>query len=254
MAEQNTIQSIPIDNLVPHPDNPNRMSKATFDKLVRNIERTGKYEPLIVRPSARQAGCLEIINGHHRWQALRKLGYKTADVVVWDVDDQQVDILLATLNRLAGSDVLAKKLALLKRLNERLSARELSKLLPQSAKQIEQLTNLKLPDAPAMPDSTDLPSALVFFVSDSQQQIIDQALSVAGQLRFVADAPDGERTCLEHSRKSRTACGERSRTATKAARRAAALTYIANAFLDNNQPLAGQGAGVGEQGSGVGDQ
>jgi ParB/RepB/Spo0J family partition protein len=242
MVEQNTIQSIAIDNLFPHPDNPNRMSKATFDKLVRNIERTGKYEPLIVRPSARQPGCLEIINGHHRWQALRKLGYKTADVVVWDVDDEQVDILLATLNRLAGSDVLAKKLALLKRLNERLSARELSKLLPQTAKQIERLMNLKLPDAPAKPASAELPGALVFFVSDSQQQIIEQALSVAGQLRFVADAPCGEG--------SRTACGEGSRTATKAARRAAALTYIANAFIDNNNA---QGSGIREQGSGCRD-
>ncbi len=46
----NSIQSIAIDRLIPHPDNPNRMSKANFDKLVRNIERSGRYEPLVVRP------------------------------------------------------------------------------------------------------------------------------------------------------------------------------------------------------------
>ena len=46
----NSIQSIALDKLVAHPDNPNRMSKANFAKLIRNIKRTGRYEPLVVRP------------------------------------------------------------------------------------------------------------------------------------------------------------------------------------------------------------
>jgi hypothetical protein len=46
----NVIRSIGLDKLVAHPDNPNKMSKANLAKLVRNIERTSRYEPLIVRP------------------------------------------------------------------------------------------------------------------------------------------------------------------------------------------------------------
>ena len=38
---ENMIQTIAIEKLIPHPDNPNRQSKANFAKLVRNIERTG---------------------------------------------------------------------------------------------------------------------------------------------------------------------------------------------------------------------
>ncbi len=202
----NGIKQIAIDKLLPHPDNPNRMSKVNFDKLVRNIQRTGRYEPLVVRPCPQRGGFYQIINGYHRWQVLKQLGYKTADVVIWDIDDHQTDILLATLNRLGGRDNIEKKLALLKRLNKKLAARELAKLLPQTTKQIEQLTNLKLPSVPATPPpATCFANPLVFFVNDTQQQIIEQALSLA-------------QVCENEK--------------TRAAKRAAALTIIAQKFLD----------------------
>jgi ParB-like chromosome segregation protein Spo0J len=202
----NKIQSIAVDKFVPHPDNPNRMSKANFAKLVRNIKRTGRYEPLVVRPCAFSSGrndhCqsvaavatakhshdnkavvdhFQIINGHHRWQALKELGYKHVDAVVWDIDDQQTDILLATLNRLGGSDILEKKFALLKRLNKRMEPKALAKFLPQTAKQIERLTNLKTLCAPITARANCFANALVFFVDDQQQKVIEEAVSLAGQ-------------------------------------------------------------------------
>lgn len=202
----NKIQSIAIDKLVAHPDNPNRMSKANFTKLARNIERTGRYEPLVVRPSGERPGYFQIINGYHRWQALSHLGHKTADVVVWDVDDEQADILLATLNRLTGSDVLDKKLALLRRLNKKMQASQLARLLPQTTKQIEQLANMKLPSAPA--DSKVFPTPMVFFLNDEQLRIVEDAL-------FLAQ--------LDLEQK------------TKAAKRAAGLTKIARFFLSTSR-------------------
>ena len=145
----NQVQSIALDKLVAHPDNPNRMSKAKFAKLIRNIERTGRYEPLVVRPCTQKPDCFQIINGHHRWRALRELGYKTTEALVWDVNDQDTDILLATLNRLGGSDILDKKLALLKRLNKSSfdgRTAKLAKLLPQTANQIRRLTKFAISD------------------------------------------------------------------------------------------------------------
>jgi len=210
MSDRSTIQSIALDRLIAHPDNPNRMSSSSFAKLVRNIEQTGRYEPLIVRPYREKPrhsrrgiaasrhcertkplalseahperdrrvkaegvqesralvtpakagvqrhreeldsrlrgndravgvsrtaipandnenqesrienrGRFQIINGYHRWQALRQLGYRRADVIVWDVDDHQADLLLATLNRLVGSDELSRKISLLKKLSKK---------------------------------------------------------------------------------------------------------------------------------------
>jgi len=202
----NSIESIALDKLLGHPDNPNRMSRANFAKLVRNIRRTGRYEPLVVRPWPDKPGYFQIINGHHRCRALAELGYKQADTVIWDVDDEQADVLLATLNRLGGSDELGKKLILLKRLNKRLQAGELAKLLPQTARQIERLTNLKRPDRPAKADENGFVNPLVFFLDDTQQQIVENAISL-----------------VEESKSKMT----------KAAKRAAALVRIAGHFVNS---------------------
>jgi len=202
----NAISSIRLDKLVAHPDNPNRQSEVTFNKLVRNIERTGRYEPILVRPHPEKEGYFQLINGHHRWRALVKLGREAADCVVWDIDDEQTDILLATVNRLGGSDELGKKLNLLKRLNKRMESGELAKLLPQTAKQLERLTNLKMPSRPAGVKSFSNP--MIFFVSDVQQGMIEKALSSVKE-------PAEEKT--------------------RAAKRAVALAYIAGEFLKQSK-------------------
>ena len=204
----NSIRSIPLERLNAHPDNPNEQSRVNFGKLVRNIERTGRYEPLIVRPSPDKAGFFQIINGHHRCHALMRLGYEAAECIVWDIDDKQTDILLATLNRLGGSDNLGKKLKLLKRLNKRLDSGELAKLIPQTQKQIERLANLKMPNRPAKINAKSLANPMVFFLEDEQQQIVENALSLVEEPKTKM---------------------------TRAAKRAAALTQIAGYFLNHSK-------------------
>jgi len=204
----NLIRSIPLEKLIAHPDNPNRMSKANLAKLVRNIARTGRYEPIIVRPHPQRKGCFQIINGYHRCHALTKLGHKTADCIVWDIDDEQTDILLATLNRLGGSDNLDKKIGLLKHLNKRMESAELAKFLPATAKQIERLVNLKRPKEPTNISEELFANPIVFFLNDRQQQLIENAISLAAE--------------------SQTKM-------TKAARRAAALAQIAECFLNHSK-------------------
>jgi len=204
----NSIRPISLERLIAHPDNPNRMSKANLAKLVRNIEQTGQYEPIIVRPHPQRKGCFQIINGYHRCHALTKLGYKTADCIVWDIDNKQTDILLATLNRLGGSDNLDKKIGLLKHLNKRMESAELAKLLPATAKQIERLVNLKRPRQPANINPQSFANPIVFFLNDRQQQIIENAISLAAE-------PQTKMT--------------------KAAKRAAALAQIAEHFLNHSK-------------------
>jgi hypothetical protein len=136
------------------------------------------YEPIVVRKHPEMEAGFQIINGHHRVAALVELGYETADCVVWDVDDAEAAVLLATLNRLAGSDVLDKKIELLNRLREDFGAGELAKLLPQTKKQIEALVNLKIPDVPSRPAGPSFGIPLVFYVSKEQLAKINEALSL----------------------------------------------------------------------------
>lgn len=188
------------------------MSRANFEKLVRNIGRTGRYEPLVVRPCPGQDGGFQIINGRHRCEALRRLGHETADAVVWNVDDEQTDILLATLNRLQGRDTLDKKLALLRRLSVALEIRQLAQLLPQTRGQLDRLVNAKpLARGPSAKPGV-LAKPMVFFVDPTQEHALEEAIARAG-----AGLPDGP---------------------TRALGRTAALTCIAQGFLDQNEPVA----------------
>ena len=133
-----------------------------------------------------------------------------ADCVVWDVDDEQTAILLTTLNRLAGSDTPAKKIELLKKLTERMGTAQLAKLLPQTAKQIERLANLKLTVTPLKAHAEQFAIPLVFFVTKRQQGIIENVLSSI------------ENRILSNDM-------------TKAQRRAAAITEIANQFMEGEK-------------------
>jgi ParB-like chromosome segregation protein Spo0J len=202
------VRYIPLEKLVAHPDNPNRMSRGNFAKLVRNIKRTGRYEPLIVRRHPGQRGCFQIINGRHRCEALKKLNRKTSQAIVWDVDDEQTDLLLTTLNRLGGRDILERKLAVLRRLNDRLAARELARLVPQTRGQLERLMARKPPAPRPTRDADAFAVPLVFFVSRDQQRAIEAALAKAP----VADE-----------------------ITTRAARRAAALTGLATERIPTSQ-------------------
>jgi ParB/RepB/Spo0J family partition protein len=218
------IKSIALSKLFAHPDNPNVMSDATFRKLIRNIERTGLYEPIVVRPHPKEKDHFEIINGHHRVKALEQLGRKEADCVVWDVDDEQTAILLTTLNRLAGSDTFAKKIELLKKLTERMGTAQLAKLLPQTAKQIERLAALKDSVQRTAGNVQYEPFAipLVFFVTKQQQGIIEEAIEAA------AFSPSTMLGTSEQRAVGRT-------KTTKAQRRAAGITKIASKFMEGEK-------------------
>ena len=200
------IRQIPLDKLVPHPGHPNRMSRATFEKLVRNVERTGRYEPLVVRPCPGRRGFFQIINGHHRCEALRTLGHKTAETVVWNVNDEQTDLLLATLNRLGGRDTLDRKLALLQRLSVAVALRKLAQLVPQTRGQLERLVHATRPLQTPARKGRIFATPIVFFADKAQERLVAQALAQAA-----VGLPEG---------------------LTRAAQRTAALARLARGFLD----------------------
>lgn len=211
------IWRIPLEKLLPHPDNPNRMSQGNFAKLIRNIERTGCYEPLVVRAHPRKAGFFQIINGHHRREALERLGHTDADVVIWPVDDEQTAVLLGTLNRLNGRDSLEKKLTLLRRLRAHMPVHDMSRLLPQTHGQLMRLLARRpfIRQKPRTADAVAVP--LVFFVDETQRRAIENALASA------VDSADAKG---------------------RAAKRAGALMRLAECFLTRAQGRRNRGSQV----------
>ncbi|MFH1614666.1 MAG: ParB/RepB/Spo0J family partition protein [Planctomycetota bacterium] len=210
----NSIKSIELAKLIEHPENTNRMNKSTFEKLVRHISRSGFYEPVIVRTHPVQEGFFEIINGHHRVKALHKLGCTVVDCVLWEVDDNDTRLLLATLNRLCGKDDVHNKALLYKRLNEKFDSSSLSKLLVENKSKIEKLvSSVNCRSVLPVDVKYDMPQAEVFFVDAEQHRIVEEALDLAAQ-----DSKENS----------------------KAKQRAHALTRIAKAYIDDNRKIGKQ--------------
>lgn len=72
------LQRIPLDRLNPHPRNANRMDEGRLEKLAHNINREGRYPPLIVRPDPWDPWAYRLLDGHQRVEALRRLGHEDA--------------------------------------------------------------------------------------------------------------------------------------------------------------------------------
>lgn len=179
MQNTTTIIRIPLEKLLPHPENPNRMSKQTFGKLKRHIAQSHNYEPLIVRKHPEIENCFEIINGHHRATVLKELGETFADCIIWNVDDDQARMLLATLNRLGGKDLLAAKIELIKNLSEKFNIKELTRLLPDTKQAIEKLKDITKPPQQITGNPNLFLNTLVFFLDDAQIKIVQTALEKA---------------------------------------------------------------------------
>lgn len=206
-----TLQWIPLGVLEPHPENSNRMPAHLMEKLKAHIERTGLYEPLVVRPigageatrtcpGAAAPGSrasrddleseisdlrcrYQILNGHHRARVLRELGHTRARCDVWEVDDDEARLLLATLNRLEGRDDPSARAHLVAHLAQGRSAQDLARLLPEPPDAVERLLRLaQPPPTPLAPEAIEPPARpMTFFLAEEQHALVTEALREAGR-------------------------------------------------------------------------
>jgi ParB/RepB/Spo0J family partition protein len=173
------IISVAVERLYAHPANPNKLGEAKFRKLVRQIERTGQYEPIVVRRHPQKEGAYQILNGHHRVRALKQLGRTRADCVVFRADDAQALVYLATLNRLGGRDNVMLKARLIEALCKRYGSRELARSLGDSARTIEKLAAFAGQQTPAAREERPALVPMTFFVSEADHAMLCEAFERA---------------------------------------------------------------------------
>lgn len=83
---------IAVDDLTPHPDNPNR---GDVDAIVESMENFGQYRAIVVNQNG------VIIAGHHVWEAARRLNYPQILCNVVQADETETLRMLLADNRLA---------------------------------------------------------------------------------------------------------------------------------------------------------
>ena len=179
---------IPLDDLVAHPLNSNVMPEDFQAKLRAHIKRTGRYPYLVVRPHPDASGKFQVLDGHHRIAVLKKLGHSEVRCDVWDVDDREAKILLATLNRLQGQDLPIRRAQLIHELLGDINVEDLAGLLPETDKQIEELhALLEFPadeiaeqlSAEAEQAEKVLPRVMTFVVTPQQEELVERAVELA---------------------------------------------------------------------------
>lgn len=182
------VKKIPLTDLLPHPLNANVMEENLLEKLKAHIKASGRYPFLIVRPHPEVEGKYETIDGHHRVAVLKELNFETARCDVWDINDRETKLLLATLNRLEGQDVPIRRAQLVHELLNEINTSDLAGLLPEEENQITELhALLEFPaeeiaaklEEEAEETEKVMPRVMSFVVTPEQEELISNAIEKA---------------------------------------------------------------------------
>lgn len=93
------IENIEIRKLHPFEGNPYKVrDDADMESLEESISEQGIAMPLLVRPLENAEGEYEIISGHRRLFAARRLGLKEVPVIVYDISREDAIVMLVDSN------------------------------------------------------------------------------------------------------------------------------------------------------------
>ena len=137
---------------------------------------------IIVRPHPDDPADYEIIDGHHRIDVLKELGHTEARCDVWNVDDREAKLLLATLNRLEGQDLPIRRAQLVHELLGEMNIGDLSGLLPETDTQLEELESL-------LQFPADEVAELLKQQAEEQEKVLPKVWSLANRTIFQSLPP-----------------------------------------------------------------
>lgn len=176
------VELVDIELLKPNEYNPNEMSGEQFQSLVDDLKENGFVgQPIVVNENH------TIIDGQHRWEAAKFLGFEKVPVVVFNpLDEDHQKMLTIGWNTKRGEFNPTKLAQLILDLNQRHTLEELSSKLGFSQEQLmdklaisgvtqEFMDNVK---KQAEERQKELPVYLSFAVTKDQEQLVLNALDI----------------------------------------------------------------------------
>jgi len=127
---------IRVDQLVPNPWNPNKMSDEMLRKEIDSIKEFGFVDPIHCRGMGE---FVQIIDGEHRWKAAKAIGMEEIPVILLEVDDTVAEQLTIVLNDLRGKPDEEKLAALVRDLSTRRSMLDLERVLPYKREKLAEM-------------------------------------------------------------------------------------------------------------------
>ena len=98
LPEQGTVLALPCHKLVDHPLRLAYYNQTHLADLTHSIEVSGLLEPILVKPL--EDGHYQILNGHYRVRAVRRLRHKTILGHIYPCDQQKAMVIFCTANLL----------------------------------------------------------------------------------------------------------------------------------------------------------
>lgn len=177
------IEMIPLEDIELDPENPNELSDEFYEALVANIRDDGFTQPIAVwrRPD----GSFRMIDGEHRFRAVRDLGgERIPAVVVKAKDEDDARLRLLAMNRLRGQFIPIKLAYLLKDLATRIPEKEMRKRLgmePGELKDALRLADFTDPLQERMRvaverEAKEAPTVLKFVCSQRDAAVIERVI------------------------------------------------------------------------------
>lgn len=96
---------VPIEKIVPNPNQPRRLfTQDQLDDLANSIRTKGVIQPLIVRVAPQDETCFEIVAGERRWRAAQMAQLHELPVIVRALDDTEV-LEIAIIENIQRADL-----------------------------------------------------------------------------------------------------------------------------------------------------
>ena len=103
--------SLPVERIVPNPNQPRRdFSAQSLAELAESIRQKGVVQPLIVRRTA-VADVFELVAGERRWRASQAAGLHHVPVVIKDYSDEEI-LEIAIIENVQREDLNAVEVAI----------------------------------------------------------------------------------------------------------------------------------------------
>ena len=192
-----SIESIAVDLIRPNSFNSNEVSAEEQEKIKDDILVNGFFGAILVRPLPAEAGAAvyEIVDGEHRWRALKEIGVTEIPCLVVEHDDAQAKINSIRLNTERGEQNPRKVGAIVKSLEDGgMSLSDVERALIYSADEIQDRKDLLL-----LPENvedmireretlerTEMHVIFSFMVPASHRQYVDRAVEMFGDTKGLA--------------------------------------------------------------------